>query len=944
MPVKEKLSGISLLSLLPKNSVKPRIIIKDEALSSSPFIISKHRKITSPFTGRIKELDYLRTLYSETIQRIKKQNSGATLNSKPIIAAIKGEPGIGKSRLVSEFIKQITKARGNDINSVLAGKNLNTGQEPCGMFRDIIPGLNTIGGPLNADESNITLNNTVKEYLYKKAIALNKQNAPLTLVFEDMQWADEMSLSILEHILKTINIIEDKDQPQILIVLNYRNNFKPSKVLRTESDYRELTVQGLGDADTTKLIESLLPPGTSPGKLPRIITDRSDGNPFNIEEWCALLCSSKKLSKIPQTIKHLLVDKVSSLNPEERSILIIASVLGRKFELKIVNEILKLAGKPLAAKHIMKSLEEKLFIVNLTGDVYEFRHDILQETIYSELRKDVKQNVHLLAGEAIENLFPGKLTAYFYGLARHYTAAKNEEKSIYYLEKAGDKAKDNYEHERALRHFRQLLKMISGSKSYEITFKMCDVHMNRSEWNKQIELCESILKTSPRLDKNIKAECYKRIANCLKLKGEYQKALSLYKNILKIFKNICEDIRLCTFYEEMGKLCILLSKYEKAANYFRMQSELAEKLNSDYFQAKAFENFGLIHRQKGNYTISLKLYEKSLEIYNRKNYKEDKIKILDKFGTVYFHLGNFGLSEKYYLLALKTSKNILKKDEYTSLLGNLGVLYISQNLLFKAKKILFKKVKICKIINDYIGLANSFFSLGNIFLKKNQYNEAKKYYSYSLNINLYANKLQSIAYIYSNLGILHQQLEEFTTAEKYFFKQYTIEKKLGNKEGQVRAYLSLGILNMLCDKFKLSEKFYKKAQKIARRSALHFLNAILECNLADIYSRVCNFNLGIKHIEEAVIICKKYNFEDQLFFSEILNIKILFLKKLQEYKINIINQPKSRMEELEIKQLQTILTQCKDLNKQKYLIREIKHLKIMCGRKSSLIKNKSTII
>ncbi|MEO8512305.1 MAG: AAA family ATPase [Ignavibacteria bacterium] len=201
MPVKEKLSGISLSTLIPLNNAERRVTIKDEPLSSAPFIIPKNRKINSTFTGRIKELDYLRMLYGELITCIKNEASGDETQRKPIIAAIKGEAGIGKTRLFKEFISRIKNSNENKVNNFFLGSSLNTGQNPYGMFYEILREKVSKLGYKPESESNIAVNNFIKESLFKKALTYNKSKIPYVVLIEDMQWADESSLGALEHII-----------------------------------------------------------------------------------------------------------------------------------------------------------------------------------------------------------------------------------------------------------------------------------------------------------------------------------------------------------------------------------------------------------------------------------------------------------------------------------------------------------------------------------------------------------------------------------------------------------------------------------------------------------------------------------------------------------------------------------------------------------------------
>jgi tetratricopeptide (TPR) repeat protein len=853
MLVKEKLSGISLYSLIPQKSVKPRILIKDEPLLSSPFIISQNRSANSRFIGRIKELDYLRTLYSEAISNLKKQRGSAGQFYKPIIAAVSGEPGIGKSRLINEFIKRIKANSANEVNTFLYGRNLSTQQQPNGMFTDIVkPGGFKTGSTVK-NENNAAVNNLIKETIFKTAFEV--------IAFEDMQWADESSISAFEHILRSINLYTESWQPQIFFIINYRNKFKPSKTLRTEADYREIYLDGFTEKETEAFIVSLTGGKTISGKTREIIRERSDGNPFNIEEWCSLLGESKKLSRIPESIRQLLVEKVTNLLPEERSVLIIACVLGRKFDLKILRGIQKRAGKEQATLQVMQSLMDKRYLVNLSGDIYEFRHDILQETIYRQLITELKQNVHLLAGNAIEELFPNKLSDYYYELARHYTAAKNETKSTEYLEKAGDKAKDNYEHERALRYYSHLLKFITGDAKYKVTFKICDVHMNRSEWNKQIELCNGILKENRRLDKSLKAECYKRIGNCLRLKGDYKEALQIYKKAFRIYGFLKDIQGKLNIIEHEAKVMMVMGKYKDALSSF----EMVYKLSKEYNYRESFKNaligLGIVNSKIGKYDETIK-YNEELKLFSMLNNEKLGIVISQtNQAEAYYYLGDHSRAKTLYLEALELSKKNEGKHEKTICLGNLGNIYFFKSEFKKAIHFFQMQLKELIIIGDKAGINIAIGAIGACFISVGNYDKALYYIKKQMLMSKQLLRKNSLAISYCNIGIVHNLKGEFLTAKMFFIKQLKINKEQNNTEGIIRAFVNIGIQYKNIKKYSIALKYLRNAFDISFKNNINTYNPLIYLNFGEIFFEKKKFRDAIKSAliaeEEAIKNCNK---------------------------------------------------------------------------------------
>jgi tetratricopeptide (TPR) repeat protein len=839
MPVKERLSGVSLDTLVPVKTKPIRLTIQEEIVSSKPFVIPKRNFKQAVFAGRQRELDYLKSFYSETLTRIKKQNNGTEETSKPYVIGIKGEAGMGKSRLVREFHARISSALSNC--RFISGGSYSSGQNPYGLISELLKNSLSISEDTHADkvqgiitesspelskenithltkiicgvsstENSIAVKNALKEYLFSLCYYMNQQNLPLVLVLEDMQWADEPSLETIEHIVRSLNLFTDKKQPQMLFIMNYRAGFKPSKALRTESEYKELILEGLSENETTELAARINGGKKISPKTIEIIIRRSDGNPFNIEEWCRLFSEDRKTKTVPATVKSLLAERVSALEPGERAVLIAASVLGRKFELRIVNEILKSAEKHEPTENIMQSLVEKKYLVNLTGDIYEFRHDLLQETIYRYLNTGTRRNVHLLAGKAIESLYPGNLSNYYYELARHYTEAKDDLKSAHYLEKAGDKAKDNYEHNRAIRHYSKLLKKCSAEKKYDITFKLCDVYMNRSEWNKQIELCKNILAESLRLDKNIKAECYKRIGHAYRLKGDYKDARNIYKKAYRIYEEKHDVQGKLDIMEREAKVMMVMGKYKESLASFEMIYKIAKEKGFNELYKNALIGLGVVNSKIASYDNTIKYNEELIKYC---------IKLGDKTGILsgkinkaeaHYYLGEYKVALSIYTKARLLAQKFNRRQDVASCLGNLGILSMIQKKYTAAFKLFQEQRQIYFELGDVSGVARSLGLIGANLISCKEYRNAMPYFVKQRIIYKKQNNKNSEAICLGNIGLIYFNVGNYKSAKELYLRQLKIDKKNKNLDGILRAYLNLGILFKKINKTAISKSYFTK--------------------------------------------------------------------------------------------------------------------------------------
>jgi len=850
MLIKDKLSRISLNSLIPSKKIPAPVVFTEEPLSSSPFVMPQNRKIDAPFTGRVKELDLLRSLYREL--KSFRSNIGSSKNDleKPLVIGIKGEAGIGKSRLVTEFQKNITASHHGKNFTYRAGC-VSSGQEAYGLFRGFFSKSNFLKQAVTAERRTL-IKNTISENILSLAREAGKNDLPLVIMLEDMQWADELSLAALDHFVSAVNLASGEEDLMLLLLLNYRPSYRPGRVLRKECRLVEIELKGFSESESKQFISKLTGSKKITTNAVEQISRRSEGNPFNLEEICRSLDDGSKHIKIPATVKGLLVDKVSQLDKDERAVLIIASVLGRKFSLKLLNAILKKAGKPLARADALSRLEEKQYLVNLTSYIYEFRHDLLQEIVYRELRKDLRKNVHALAAAAIEEIYSANLSAHYYELTRHYEASGDEANTIKYLEKAGDKARDNYENERALNFYVRLLKKKDLQESSMIVFKIILVLQMLGRWNQAISTLKKYL--NHKIDPG-NLLLFVKYAEISFLKGDYDLSLSVYKRTLRNIKKSHDDTLICSIFGGMGRIYIKTSEFKKAHQCFDMQLQHATSSLNKLEIAKAHENIGVLKRLKGNYTSALIHYQTCSRIFSELRNQYFLAIVVDKIGTIYFYLGDTVNALRNYRYALEINRKINSVQAYQNTLGNIAIVYVAIGQFAEGKKILYKRLLLCKKLNEEQAIANTYFSLGSLSLQEKKLKKALSFYEKSRVMAEGLQNLQLLSKIISNIALVYQTSHQYLLAEKFLEQQIKIDKKIGNEEGLVRGYVNLGNNYSYSNRKNFAIISYKKAIRIVNKLDIIPFKATVLYNLAEVFTDIGNIKGALKIIKKLELVC-----------------------------------------------------------------------------------------
>lgn len=403
---------------------------------------------------------------------------------------VSGEPGVGKTRLVQELITQTKVTHG----LALVGASYAEWGPPYDPFRQVI--LQALRDPII---KHVDLPEKVKQDLIRIAPELRLENpgfseipqegsnsepgnlinslifffkqlskiVPTLLVLEDVHWADSSSLALLRQLARNMR------QSKLFIVATYREvELHEAQYLhevlldfnREKLDTR-LKLSRLDRNGTQDLLAFLFTDEITPDFLDGIYHE-TEGNPFFIEEVCKALVESGKVYYregrwhrpgidelgIPQSIQVAIQSRLKVLPDECQNVLTQAAVIGRDFDFDTLHEAVELEENVL-----VDSLEDALSAKLLSetgndqGGEYAFVHALIPGTLVASLRSLRRSKLHLRAAKAIESVHPQSYEA----LAYQFVEAGQMDKGVAYLIKAGDRARDLYAYEDAIRNYVQ---------------------------------------------------------------------------------------------------------------------------------------------------------------------------------------------------------------------------------------------------------------------------------------------------------------------------------------------------------------------------------------------------------------------------------------------------------------------------------------------------------
>jgi class 3 adenylate cyclase/tetratricopeptide (TPR) repeat protein len=446
---------------------------------------------TNPFVGRDVERQKL-------LDALKLARSGERQ-----LVFIVGEPGMGKSRLCTEFAQDAHAAGAivlygrcdeetlapyqpfvellRHYVSVCGAEELSEQVAPLAdelvrLVPDLARRIAGVGGQAettDADTDRLRLFDAVRALL--GAIS---RTQPVVLVLDDVHWADRPTLHLLRHLLRS-------EPFPALIVATYRetdlDRTHPLSAvladLRREQPFERLHLKGLDTAEILLALEKGAgqPVGHRGVRLAEALSRATDGNPFFLIQILGHLTDTGRIYEqdgvwtfdvhvddleIPEGVKEVIGRRISALSEQANHVLGVASVLGREFSL----DILELVSDT-AAGQILDALDEAIraqIVQEILGAPGRFRfaHALVRETLYEELTAARRVRLHRHAAGVFESLSPDDPDRFVSELAYHLLEAAQVaevDKTVQYASRAAARATSLFAFEEAIRLYERAL-------------------------------------------------------------------------------------------------------------------------------------------------------------------------------------------------------------------------------------------------------------------------------------------------------------------------------------------------------------------------------------------------------------------------------------------------------------------------------------------------------
>ncbi len=347
------------------------------------------------------------------------------------------------------------------------------------------------------------------------------QEQPTVLVFEDMHWADPSTLEALERLLALTDLC-----PIFLLLLGRIDPDHGSWQLKVKAEtdyahrYTEIQLKPLSPQDSNELVSHLLEVANLPEQVRRLILDRSEGNPFYLEEVIRSLIDQGAIIReggtwraiaeitnveIPETLQGVLLARIDRLQDDVRATLQLASVIGKSFLYRLLEAIA--AAERQLDEHLSQLQRADLVREKSRRPELEyiFKHSLTQQAAYNSLLIERRKEFHRKVGEALETLFSDRQMEFYGLLAHHFDAAGEPAKAVDYLIKAGDKSRLEEAPEEATNYYRRAIALLDQvgdrKRAMQTWLKLALIH----QVNFEFEQAHQANETAFALERSIRA-------------------------------------------------------------------------------------------------------------------------------------------------------------------------------------------------------------------------------------------------------------------------------------------------------------------------------------------------------------------------------------------------------------------------------------------------------
>lgn len=738
----------------------------------------------------------------------------------PRILRIEGEAGVGKSRLTIELTRLavdsgIRAVRGNcvstgrstaylpwcEVMSELIGLAPNASLEAnIACLTQVLKDANTnwllrlpllgelLKLPIPDTTATLSLEGRARRQalfaLVTDLVLYFARKQPLVMLFEDIQWIDELSGALTLELARRLTV----DPAPIMLTLVQRPlpegdpNLEWVQTITALPRQAVITLRELSRAEVGALIEHYLAAST-PSELVDFIYEKAQGNPFFVQEvldsleetgiiqvlgGMTFIERELSVADLPRTVQGLVQARIDRLGETDKLILKVAAVIGTQFQGRVLaNSIpIKMDSDELQAR--LWALESRDFIYveyaerSEAEPIYLFKHSIIQEVIYQGLLFAQRRQLHQVVGTAVEALYPESIER----LAYHFERSGDYPRAWPYVLAAAQKADREYVNQAALGYLDQALTLASAipdrfqiyRRRLKILLRVGSIEQAESELAAITELA---LNTSRRdwipIVQILRANYFIQTSRWLDAVNEAHGAVTLaqvlgnddlawdgYMLLADAYRSLDDNASMQSVMPSMKLLVERLNDPRKRISLmfhelealYREQPQTAlegawttlrqtEDLHDPVLEAEAWSTLATFYSLGNDRPAALNAYRQQISLLRQIGNRRGEGHTLNSIGITLTSLGQFSEGNANLLDAYKILHQIGERWGEATSLTFLGVIASYRRAYDEALAYMNRGLVIVRELNARSDIALTLYHIGNTHLAKDERRDAE---------------------------------------------------------------------------------------------------------------------------------------------------------------------------------------------------------------------------
>jgi class 3 adenylate cyclase/tetratricopeptide (TPR) repeat protein len=451
---------------------------------------------------------------------------------------------------------------------------------------------------------------------------------PFVVVLEDCHWIDELSRDLLQVLARVATALP------VLFIAAYRPAVGAGGGLGIEqlSTFSELSLSLLPLEDIAEITRAKVAQlGGESADVSQALVDllaaRSEGNPFYVEELLSyVVAQGTDMSdpealaavKLPESLESLVLSRIDASAEAPRRTMKVASVIGRTFLAPMLPGVYEELGTLDVVLDHLASLRT-LDLVALDREAEQawmFKHAVTRDVAYESLPFALRSVLHGLVGSYIERTEADDLDRWIPLLEHHYWRSDQEDKKRRYLQLAAEQARSSYANGAAIVYYDRLLPLLDGAERVDAAVAMADVlHLIGEIPRAEEVVLEARTVASELGDPALIARCDHSLAESVRRVGRYDEALDLLAQATEGFRSVGDDLGVAAALQIVGTVNAQRGDLETARSRYLESLEIRERLDDRPGLAALANNLGIVALHTGDVSGAREFGERALTLY-----------------------------------------------------------------------------------------------------------------------------------------------------------------------------------------------------------------------------------------------------------------------------------------------------------------------------------------